>query len=47
MASTGYNEVGIPGGIGQKLDSYDTDTAQVGKGAKYANEHLGNELHER
>ena len=36
----GYDEVGIPGGIGQKLDSYDTDTAQV-KGAKYANEHLG------
>jgi DNA polymerase I len=36
----GYDEVGVPGGIGQKLDSYDTDTAQV-KGAKYANEHLG------
>ena len=36
----GYDEVGIPGGIGQKLDSYDTDTAQV-KGARYANENLG------
>jgi len=36
----GYDEVGIPGGIGQKLDSYDTDTAQV-TGAKYANENLG------
>lgn len=36
----GYDEVGVPGGIGQKLDSYDTDTAQV-TGAKYANEHLG------
>ena len=36
----GYDDVGIPGGIGQKLESYDTDTAQV-KGAKYANEHLG------
>ncbi|MDY6779441.1 MAG: DNA polymerase domain-containing protein, partial [Halobacteria archaeon] len=33
-------EVGIPGGIGQKLHNYDTDTAQV-TGAKYANEHLG------
>ncbi len=36
----GYDEVGVPGGIGQKLESYDTDTAQV-TGAKYANEHLG------
>ncbi|MDY6775215.1 MAG: DNA polymerase domain-containing protein [Halobacteria archaeon] len=35
-----YDYIGIPGGIGQKLDAYDTDTAQV-KGAKYANEHLG------
>jgi len=33
-------EVGIPGGIGQKLDAYDTDTAQV-RGAKYANLLLG------
>ncbi|ACV48999.1 MULTISPECIES: DNA polymerase domain-containing protein [Halomicrobium] len=33
-------DVGIPGGIGQKLDSYDTDTAQV-RGAKYANMLLG------
>jgi DNA polymerase elongation subunit (family B) len=36
----GYDDIGIPGGIGQKLESYDTDTAQV-TGAKYANEHLG------
>ncbi|ESS11652.1 MAG: DNA polymerase elongation subunit, family B [uncultured archaeon A07HR60] len=28
--------VGIPGGIGKRLDSYKTDTAQV-RGAKYAN----------
>ncbi|MBO4246705.1 hypothetical protein IL252_02600 [Halomicrobium sp. IBSBa] len=33
-------DVGIPGGIGQKLDNYDTDTAQV-RGAKYANMLLG------
>jgi len=33
-------EVGIPGGIGKRLDNYDTDTAQV-RGAKYANEFLG------
>ncbi|WP_436929802.1 DNA polymerase domain-containing protein [Halosimplex halobium] len=30
------DDVGIPGGIGKKLDNYDTDTAQV-RGAKYAN----------
>ena len=36
----GYDDMGIPGGIGQKLDSYDTDTAQV-TGAKYANRNLG------
>jgi DNA polymerase I len=34
------SEVGIPGGIGKKLDNYDTDTAQV-RGAKYANMLLG------
>ena len=34
------DEVGIPGGIGKRLDAYDTDTAQV-RGAKYANELLG------
>ncbi len=34
------DDVGIPGGIGKKLDSYDTDTAQV-RGAKYANLLLG------
>jgi DNA polymerase I len=32
--------IGIPGGIGKKLDAYDTDTAQV-RGAKYANMMLG------
>ena len=34
------DEVGIPGGIGKRLESYDTDTAQV-RGAKYANLMLG------
>ncbi|WP_458204997.1 DNA-directed DNA polymerase [Haladaptatus sp. NG-SE-30] len=34
------NEVAIPGGIGKRLDDYDTDTAQV-RGAKYANLLLG------
>jgi DNA polymerase I len=34
------DELGIPGGIGKKLDNYDTDTAQV-RGAKYANLLLG------
>jgi DNA polymerase I len=33
-------DIGIPGGIGQKLDSYDTKTAHV-RGAKYANVLLG------
>ncbi|WP_265110508.1 DNA-directed DNA polymerase [Halosolutus halophilus] len=33
-------EIGIPGGIGKRLDNYDTDTAQV-RGAKYANLLLG------
>ena len=40
---TGENdpeEIGIPGGIGKRLDNYDTDTAQV-RGAKYANRVLG------
>jgi DNA polymerase I len=32
--------VGIPGGIGKRLDNYDTDTAHV-RGAKYANLVLG------
>jgi len=32
--------IGIPGGIGKKLEEYDTDTAQV-RGAKYANILLG------
>lgn len=30
------DEIGIPGGIGKRLDNYDTDTAHV-RGAKYAN----------
>jgi DNA polymerase I len=34
------DDVGIPGGIGKRLDAYDTDTAQV-RGAKYANLLLG------
>ncbi|WP_096394060.1 DNA-directed DNA polymerase [Halorubrum trapanicum] len=34
------DEIGIPGGIGKKLDAYDTPTAQV-RGAKYANMMLG------
>jgi DNA polymerase I len=33
-------DVGIPGGIGKRLEAYDTDTAQV-RGAKYANLLLG------
>ena len=33
-------ELAIPGGIGKRLDNYDTDTAQV-RGAKYANLLLG------
>jgi DNA polymerase I len=35
-----YDEIAIPGGIGKKLDAYETDTAQV-RGAKYANELFG------
>ena len=34
------DEVAIPGGIGKRLDAYETDTAQV-RGAKYANLMLG------
>jgi DNA polymerase elongation subunit (family B) len=33
-------EIGIPGGIGKRLDAYETPTAQV-RGAKYANRMLG------
>jgi DNA polymerase I len=33
-------DIGVPGGIGKRLDAYDTDTAQV-RGAKYANLLLG------
>ena len=34
------DEIAIPGGIGKRLDNYDTDTAHV-RGAKYANLMLG------
>ena len=34
------DEIAIPGGIGKRLDEYDTDTAHV-RGAKYANLLLG------
>ena len=34
------DEIGIPGGIGKRLDAYDTPTAQV-RGAQYANLLLG------
>mgnify|MGYP000088423341 CR=1 FL=1 len=37
---TSYNDIAIPGGIGKRLDNYDTDTAHV-RGAKYANLLLG------
>ncbi|MFB6269006.1 MAG: DNA polymerase domain-containing protein, partial [Halobacterium sp.] len=38
--SVDLDDIGIPGGIGKRLDNYDTDTAQV-RGAKYANLLLG------
>jgi DNA polymerase elongation subunit (family B) len=38
--SVSIDDVGIPGGIGKRLDNYDTDTAHV-RGAKYANLLLG------
>ena len=34
------DDIGIPGGIGKRLDNYETDTAHV-RGAKYANLLLG------
>ncbi|RKD97513.1 DNA-directed DNA polymerase [Halopiger aswanensis] len=37
---TSLEDIAIPGGIGKRLDNYDTDTAQV-RGAKYANLLLG------
>ncbi len=37
------DEVGIPGGIGKNLDSYENDDAQI-RGAKYSNEHLGTDF---
>ncbi|MFB6184620.1 MAG: DNA polymerase domain-containing protein [Haloarculaceae archaeon] len=35
-----HDDIAIPGGIGKRLDNYDTDTAHV-RGAKYANLLLG------
>jgi len=35
-----FDDIAIPGGIGKRLDDYDTDTAQV-RGSKYANLLLG------
>jgi len=40
QGSVDLDDIGIPGGIGKRLDNYDTDTAQV-RGAKYANLLLG------
>ncbi|RBI64237.1 DNA polymerase elongation subunit [halophilic archaeon] len=37
------DDVAVPGGIGKRLDDYDTDTAQV-RGAKYANLLLGTNI---
>jgi DNA polymerase I len=34
------DDIGIPGGIGKNLDSYESDDAHV-RGAKYANKYLG------
>lgn len=34
------DDIGIPGGLGKALSSYETDDAQV-RGCKYANEYLG------
>ena len=38
-----WDLIGVPGGIGQSLDSYDSDTAQV-RGAKVANRLLDSEI---
>jgi len=38
-----WDLIGIPGGIGQKLDEYDSDTAQV-RAAKASNKLLGKEI---
>jgi DNA polymerase I len=40
QGNVALERIGIPGGIGKRLDDYDTDTAQV-RGAKYANKLLG------
>ncbi len=37
------DEVGIPGGIGKNLDSYETEDAHI-RGAKYSNEYLGTDF---
>jgi len=38
-----WDLIGIPGGIGQKLDAYDSETAQV-RAAKVSNTLLGTEI---
>ena len=38
-----YDEIGIPGGIGQAFDTYTNKTKHV-RGAEYANEHLGEQI---
>ncbi|MHC1595773.1 MAG: DNA-directed DNA polymerase [Candidatus Syntropharchaeales archaeon] len=35
-----FDDIGIPGGIQKRLDSYETDDAHI-RGARYANLHLG------
>lgn len=37
------DEVGIPGGIGKNLDSYENEDAHI-RGAKYSNKHLGTDF---
>ncbi|UBF22626.1 DNA polymerase elongation subunit family B [Halorubrum tailed virus 25] len=44
-ANPDWNAIGIPGGIGQELDEYDTETAHV-RAAKNGNELLGTEFGE-
>lgn len=38
-----YDDIGIPGGIGQAFEKYDTKTKHV-RGAEYANENFGEEI---
>lgn len=37
------DEIGIPGGIGKNLDSYENEDAHI-RGAKYSNKHLGTDF---